>query len=506
MSAWTDAGITGALGLGTVAAGEAIVYTSIGTDTRSLGHGSLFVALRGETHDAHEFLHQAAAAGARGAVVDHVPDGAPGSLRYFVVRDTTEALGRLARFHRRRIGAKVVAITGSNGKTGTKELVRAALSAGHRVHATQGNFNNLVGVPLTLLGAPADAEIIVAELGTNAPGEIAQLAAIAEPDAVLITTISAEHLEGLGDLDGVLREETSALTWLPRGAPVVVSDEPPMLAERAREFCETVHVAGFSDRADPIFRGFALSLDDEGRVRFRWAGRDVALRLRGRHNARNSLLALALARLWGVDDAAATDAIARIESARMRAEFHSVGGLTIIADCYNANPGSVAAAIDLLMDVPRRGGRIALLGTMLELGERSAAIHEESARLIADTAVDLIVATGEFARAFGAVGDVGGRVIMEADPEVAFDRLAERLHGDEVVLLKASRGVRLERLLPRFEERWGVPHPHGEAFGSRASDVLTGEREKPSAGHLPSMESGNGSSGPSAYARPVVGG
>jgi UDP-N-acetylmuramoyl-tripeptide--D-alanyl-D-alanine ligase len=507
VSAWTDAGITAALGLGTVAAGEAIVYTSIGTDTRTLGHGGLFVALRGETHDAHEFLHQAAAAGARGAVVDHVPAGAPGSLRYFVVRDTTEALGRLARFHRRRIAARVVAITGSNGKTGTKELVRAALSARYRVHATQGNFNNLVGVPLTLLAAPADAEIIVAELGTNAPGEIAQLSAIAEPDAVVITTISAEHLEGLGDVDGVLREETSALAWLPKGAPVVVSDEPAMLAERAREFCETVHVAGFSDRADPIFRGFALTVDDDGGVRFRWAGRDVTLRLRGRHNARNALLALALARVWGVDDAAATQAIAKLESARMRAEVQRIGDLTVIADCYNANPGSVAAAIELLMDVPRRGGRVAIVGTMLELGDRSAAIHEESARGIAASAVDLIVATGAFADAFRALDGVdAGRLIIEADPDTAFERLAERIGGEEVVLLKASRGVRLERLLPRFEERWGVPHPHGEAFGSRASDVLTGEREKPSAGHLPSTESGDGSSGPSAHARPVVGG
>jgi UDP-N-acetylmuramoyl-tripeptide--D-alanyl-D-alanine ligase len=506
MSAWTDAAVSAALGQGSNAAGETIVYTTIGTDTRTLDHGSLFVALRGEVHDAHAFLAQAASAGARGAVVDHIPEGAPANLRYIVVRDTTEGLGRLARFHRRRIGARVVAITGSNGKTGTKELVRAALSSKYRVHATQGNLNNLIGVPVTLLAAHAGTELIVAELGTNVPGEIAQLSAIVEPDAAIITTISAEHLEGLGDLDGVLREETAVVPWLPRSSPVVVSDEPAMLAERARELSNTVHVAGFSDRADPIFRGFALSLDEEGRVRFRWAARDVALRLRGRHNGRNALLALALGRLWDVDDRAAAEAIARLESTRMRAEFHRIGDLVVIADCYNANPGSVAAAVDLLMDVPRRGGRVAVVGTMRELGEHSARLHAETARRIADTDIDLIVATGEFTEAFAEVEGLDARrIVLEADPDAAFEQMAERLSGTEVVLLKASRGVQLERLLPRISERWAVPHPHGEAFGSRASKSVTGERgDTPPAGHHSSTDPDPGHGGPRAFTNMVV--
>jgi len=508
MSAWTDTGVTIALGQGASVAGDSIVYSEIGTDTRTLAHNSLFVALRGETHDAHAFLAQAAEAGARGAIVDHVPDGAPAGLRYIVVHDTTEALGRLARFHRRRIGASVVAITGSNGKTSTKEMVRAVLSAKFRVHATQGNLNNLIGVPLTLLSAPAGTEVIVAELGTNVPGEIAQLSAIAEPDSAIITTISAEHLEGLGDLDGVLREETAVLPWLPRSSPVVVSDEPAVLGERARELSNTVHVAGFSDRADPIFRGFALSLDDEGQVRFRWAGRDVALRLRGRHNGRNALLALAIGRLMDVDDHAAAEAIAKLEPTRMRAEFHRIGDLVVIADCYNANPGSVASAVDLLMDVPRRGGRVAMVGTMRELGEHSASLHAETARRIADMDIDLIVATGEFTEAFRDVEGIDARrVILEVDPDAAFEKMAERLNGDEVVLLKASRGVRLERLLPRFGERWGVSHPHGEAFGSRASNSVTGERgDPPPAGHHPSTQRNDGPTGPTGMARMVTGG
>jgi UDP-N-acetylmuramoyl-tripeptide--D-alanyl-D-alanine ligase len=265
---WREAEVAAALGHGV---GEDIEYTGISTDTRTLAAGHLFVALRGETHDAHAFLAQAAAAGARGAVVDHVPEGAPSELRYHIVLDTLAALGRLGRFHRRRIGARVCAITGSNGKTTTKDIVRSVLGTRYRVHATVGNLNNLIGVPLTLLSAEEGTETIVAELGTNVPGEVAQLAAIAEPDAVVVTTVSAEHLEGLGDLEGVLREETSVLPWLPRGGPAVVSDEPAVLAARARELTESVHVAGFSERADPDFRGSTLSLDDEGRVRFQWA-------------------------------------------------------------------------------------------------------------------------------------------------------------------------------------------------------------------------------------------
>jgi UDP-N-acetylmuramoyl-tripeptide--D-alanyl-D-alanine ligase len=467
------------------------------------------VALRGETHDAHAYLAQAAAAGATGAVVDHVPAAAPAGLRWFIVSDTLAALGRLGRFQRRRSAVRVVAITGSNGKTTTKDLVRAVLAAKHRVHATPGNLNNLIGLPLTLLGAPQDAEIVVAELGTNVPGEVAQLAAIAEPDAGVITTVSAEHLEGLSDLEGVLREETSVLPWLPRGGVAIVSDEPPVLAERAQQLCESVDTAGFSERADAIFRGAHPSLDDEGRVRFQWAGRDVAIRLRGRHNGRNALLALALARRWGIGDAEAIAALAQVEPAKMRTEIHHYGALRVVADCYNANPGSVSAAIDLLANLPRHGGlRVAVLGTMRELGERSAELHESAAKEALAADVDLIVATGEFTAAFRAATPAPGRVILEEDPEQAFELLAGRLRGNEVVLLKASRGVRLERLLPRFEAKWGtggVLHPHGEAFGPRGSQLHSGGRaESPPAEHSPApRDPGNG---PRALHTSYVGG
>jgi UDP-N-acetylmuramoyl-tripeptide--D-alanyl-D-alanine ligase len=496
MSAWTDAMVAAALGQAArsdellehheVAAG----FTKVDTDTRQMEPGALFVAIRGETHDGHAYLGQAADAGARGAVVDQVPDDAPESLLYYVVPDTLAALGQLGRMRRRRLAARVCAVAGSNGKTTTKDLLAAVLGTRYRVHATPGNFNNLVGAPLTLLGAPDDTEIIIAEIGTNVPGEIARLAAMVEPDAVVITGISAEHLEGLGDLDGVLREETAVLPWLPRGGAAIVADEPPVLAERARAIIPAVQVAGRSERADARLRAGDVTLDDGGRVSFGWREHTVRLGLRGRHNASNALLALGIGEAWGVDPGEAVAALAALAPAKMRGEVHEIGTLRVIADCYNSNPASVDAALDLLCSIPRSGARVAVLGSMLEMGAASDAVHADAAATAAAMDIDLIVATGAFVAPFGAhVEALGDRLIRAADPLEAYDRLAPRLKGDELVLLKGSRGVALERLIPRFEEQWGVLHPHGEAARPRASEELTGTRgDAPSVEHTQSVQ------------------
>jgi UDP-N-acetylmuramoyl-tripeptide--D-alanyl-D-alanine ligase len=491
MSAWSEAAVTAALGLAARSGDEGVVFTGVSTDTRQLKGGELFVALRGAVHDAHAYLTRARDGGALGAVVDRVPEDAPADLRFYVVADTLEALGRLARCRRRQLRGHVCAVAGSNGKTTTKELLRAALAPRYRVHATSGNFNNLIGAPLTLLATPEDAEVVIAEIGTNAPGEIAQLSAIVEPDAAVITGISAEHLEGLVDLEGVLREETAVLPWVPPHGAVVVADDPPMLAERAHHLHRSVMVAGLTDVADAALRGADVQLDDEGRVHFRWSGRDVALELRGRHNARNALVALGIARAWGVPDDAAISGIEALEPPKMRTEIHRIGDLVVIADCYNANPASVSAAVDLLAAMPRRGGRVAVLGSMLELGTGSAAIHREVAGEIAGQNLDYIFATGEFADAFGPHrAALGSRLVTVQDPIAAWEPLETVLQGSEVLLLKGSRGVALERLLPRLREKWGSLHPHGEAFGSRAIDSTTGSRDDARTAERPQSKTG----------------
>ena len=483
MSGWNDATVREALGLG---AGDASVsYTGVHTDSRTIQPGSLFVALVGQRFDAHDFLGDVAEKGALGAVVSRIPQNAPAHLTYYQVADTQRALGDLARYHRRKLGVRLCAVTGSNGKTTTKEILKAVLSARYRVHATTGNLNNLIGAPLTLLGAPDDTEVIVAELGTNAPGEIAQLARIVEADAAVVTAISEEHLEGLGDLHGVLEEETALLPTLPRDGLAVVADEPPELAETARAKAPRVAVAGWSDRADPELRAERVDLDENGFVTFEWRGRALSLPLRGRHNARNALIALGIALHWDVDVAEAIAQLATLKPAKMRGELLELGAARVIVDCYNANPASLSAAIDLLSSMPHAGNRVAIVGTMLELGEQSAVIHERSAQEIVASKADTIVATGAFAGAFERMAQpVGERVIVEEDPITAYEKLRTRLRGDELILLKASRGVALERLLPLLEKDLGVSHPHGEAGrpGARSPRTDTSD-DAQSAGH-----------------------
>ena len=470
---WSDADLRRALGLGSDQANQGVVYDGVATDTRTLRQGALFVALKGESHDAHAFLDAAAQAGARAAVVDHVPAGAPEALHYYVVDDTLSALGRLATARRRRLGARVVAITGTNGKTTTKEMTRAVLATKYRVHATTGNLNNLVGTPLTILSAPDDVEALVVEVGTSAPGEIARLRDIAEPDAAIITGVGPGHLEGLGTLHGVLIEKTSLIEKLDADAVAIVADTPPELPARARELKRDVQVAGLTERADDALRGENVELDDEGRAHFSWSGRRVSLSVRGRHNASNALLALGLARAWDVDEDEAVAALGRVELPGMRMDVRRIGDVRVIVDCYNANPASMRAAGDLLASMPRGSARVAVIGSMLELGEESAALHRASLEEMLARDVDVVVATGEFAFAAHGVGGAD-RVIAETDPLRAWESLRDRLAGDEVVLLKGSRGVKLERLLPLLEETFGV-HRRPSAGGNRGRRVDAGD-------------------------------
>jgi UDP-N-acetylmuramoyl-tripeptide--D-alanyl-D-alanine ligase len=468
MSAWTDAQVRDALALPADAETQARRYSAVHTDTRTLAAGSLFVALAGERFDAHDYLGQAMEKGARGAVVSRVPDDAPQGMVYYRVEDTLRALGALALHRRRRLPARVCAITGTNGKTTTKEMTRAVLAAGYRVHATTGNLNNLVGTPLTILTAPDDAEALVVEVGTNAPGEIARLRDIVEPHTAIITGVAEGHLEGLGTLEGVLEEKTSLLTKL-KDELAIVADSPRALPDRARQLTRHVRVAGWTELADDDLRAEAIQLDDEGRVRFRWGQRDVSLGYRGRHNARNALLALALGTEWGVRADAGVRELERLQPTKLRGEVVRFGGLRVIADCYNANPASLSAALDLLVGMPRGSGRVAVVGSMRELGPGSAALHRRAAEEIAALDVDVVVATGDFVAAFDALADaLGERLIRAEEPLDAYPALAARLDGHEVVLLKGSRGVELERLMPRLEQDFS-PAAGTPANGSTAA-------------------------------------
>jgi UDP-N-acetylmuramoyl-tripeptide--D-alanyl-D-alanine ligase len=460
---WTAAEVRRALGQADDAAD--LVFAGVSTDTRKVGTGDLFVALRGDRFDGHGYLTQAAEAGAVGAVVDSVPDNAPAGLAYFVVPNTLHALGALGRHRRRALTARVVGVVGSNGKTTTKDLIRVVLSAKYRTHATEGNLNNQIGVPLTLLATPDDAEVLVVEMGTNEPGEIEILTRIVDPDAAIVTSIGEEHLEKLGDLEGVLNEEIAILRELRPGGLALVAEEPAVLPDLARELVHdgVVRVAGFSAaadlRPDGGGDGDSVMLEADGGTRWSWRGHAVHLPLPGRWNVRNALLALGLADAWGVPPADAAAALSTVPRPKLRGEWKRIGGVRLLADCYNSNPPSAAASLELLATLPREGPRIAVLGTMRELGAAADELHRRTADAAAErigTGIDLIVATGAFVAAFEPLADrLGSALVLCSDPVGAYDRTAPSLNGTETILLKASRGEALERWIPLLERDFG---------------------------------------------------
>jgi UDP-N-acetylmuramoyl-tripeptide--D-alanyl-D-alanine ligase len=461
---WTAAEVERALGTAGNEGGEAH-YTGISTDTRKIGEGSLFVALRGANYDAHDFLAVASEAGAAAAVVSRMPEVQPSGMRLYLVDDTLHALGRLARHRRRALPGKVVAVAGSNGKTTTKELLRAALGSTLRVHATEANLNNQVGVPLTLLAAPEDAEVLVIETGTNEPGEIALLGAIAEPDLALITSIGEEHLEGFGSVAGVLEEELAILPSIRAGGTGFVADEPDELPRRARAILgDRVRLAGFAEGADLRPEG-EVAVRPDGSTEWRFRGVDVHVPLPGRHNVRNALLALGVAEALGVPLQDAARGIGAMSSPKMRNEWRRVGTVGVLADCYNSNPPSLRAAVELLASIPANGGaKIAVVGTMRELGDHAEELHREAAATIAGlvgSGIDRVVATGDFVAAFQPLRQqLGDRLVAAEDPMQAYDELRPLLKGDETILLKGSRGVALERIIPLIERDF---HPQAGA-------------------------------------------
>lgn len=459
--AWTARDVTAALGL-PGEPGDDRIFPRISTDTRTLQQGDLFVALRGARFDAHELLAEARSAGAAAAVVSRIPDDAPEGLDFFRVEDTLHALGGLAKYRRERAQARVVGVVGSNGKTTTKDLLRAALSARYRIHATQGNLNNQIGVPLTLLAAPLDAEVLVIEMGTNEPGEIAILSGIVRPDAVVVTSIGEEHLEKLGSLEGVLEEELSVLSGLSPKGRAFLAEEPEALPRRAKEQlgAERVRVAGLAEGADlrPDGGKEGIEVLPDGTTRWSWQGIELRLPLPGSFNVRNALLALGVATEFGVSREEAVRGVEQVTSAKLRGEWHDIGKLRVLADCYNSNPPSVAAAVDLLSALPAGGRKVAVLGTMREMGSASDALHRRVADDVAarlGKGIDMVVATGAFVDAFAAVDpDEDPRIIRCHDPVEAYGHLAGRLDGDETILLKASRGEALERWLPLLRREW----------------------------------------------------
>jgi UDP-N-acetylmuramoyl-tripeptide--D-alanyl-D-alanine ligase len=414
------------------------------TDTRSVRAGDLFVALEGENFDAHEYLKDAVAGGAIAVVVSRpvANIGVP----VIEVKDTLAALGALGNYRRRAWNGPVVSVAGSNGKTSTKELIRAALASVLEVHSTTGNLNNLVGVPLTLLAIPDGAQVAVVEMGTNQPGEVAALRAVIEPTLAVLTSVGEEHLEGLGDVAGVLREELCVTD----GVPVVVTPaSQPEIGRGARGRAKRVIEAGL-DSGDLKATDWTVLADGTGRMTV--DGVSVSVPLRGAHNLRNAMLALAVARELGISVEDAARGIATMSQPPMRVAWEQLGTATLINDAYNANPPSMRAAIDLLVHAGAGRQRVAILGTMRELGASAGRLHEELARTALASPVELVGGVGEMGHALRALAPSDPRVATGDEPSSVWRALSSRLAPDAVILLKGSRGVRLEQLLPEIQQ------------------------------------------------------
>lgn len=414
--------------------------TGINTDSRAVASGELFVALQGENFDGHDYVDAAVEKGAAAVVVSREVEGI--AVPSFVVPDTLVALGMLANYYRRAWGGPVVMVAGSNGKTTTKDLIGAAISRAMKTHTTTGNLNNRIGVPLTLLSIPPGSEIAVVEAGTNLPGEVAILRDLMDPDISVVTSIDEEHLEGLGNIEGVLREESSAF----EGVRIAVTpSSQPEIAASAHGKAHEVITAGL-DEGD--VRPDSWSITPEGIGTLVFDRVTLTPPLRGIHNLRNTMLAFGVAHACGVSDEVAAAGIKAMPAPKMRVAWQTIGRATLINDAYNSNPGSARAAIEILQGAGTGRQRVIVLGTMRELGDATKRCHDEISELALRSGADIVAGIGEFAESLERVGGADERIVKASSVAELWPLLKPRLEPDAVILLKASRGVQLEQLAP----------------------------------------------------------
>ena len=420
------------------------------SDDRSISDGDLFVAIPGERVDGHEHVDAAIRAGAAGALVSSDASFAGPVVR---VTDTRQALLRLAAEERSDLAAEVVGITGSSGKTSVKDLAAAVLATRFRVHASPASFNTEVGVPLTLLNAPADAEVVVCEMGSRGPGHIARLCEVARPRIGVVTNVGPAHLEMFGSVEVVADAKAELVEALPRdGTAVLNADDPRVTTFDTRT---RARVLRFGTGPDADVRGEDLRLDATGlpsfTLRVPGGSERVELAVPGEHMAWNALAAAATGVALGLTggECAAGLKEARVSAWRMET-FQGAGGIRVLNDSYNANPASMAAALKAARWMAGPSACVAVLGAMAELGVASDVEHERVGELAARLGIDRVVVVGEGARliAAGAVreGVEPDRVIRTNTPEEAADAVRRVARPGDLVLIKGSRAAGLERV------------------------------------------------------------
>lgn len=425
-----------------------------GIDTRQLDPGGAFFALKGSRADGHDYLDHAARAGAAVAIVEREPEpDAPAPPALIKVENTTAALGRCGKWIRRHLsGPRWIAVTGSNGKTTTKDLIGEGLTAARRVHRTPGNLNNQLGVPLTLLRCPRDAEIAVIEMGMNKAGEIAFLVGMIDPDLGLVTNVRAAHLGAFGSLDDIAAAKGELFALLRDDAVAVVNlDDMHVRVQAARHAGRRVtfgQAQAADVRLEELHNCFVPGVTMTFRHRDR--SRRLQLRLGGAHAAFNALAALAVVAAVGEDIEAAAERMARFEAGPGRGRVHRLqGGTILVDDSYNSSPAALASILETLRLSEPAGRRVLVMGDMLELGRFEGALHREAGKRAAAAGVQLLVAVGPLSRSAVETARRAGvaEVYHHADSERAAEAIAEFIRDGDLIVVKGSRAMRMERVV-----------------------------------------------------------
>ncbi|HEU4981338.1 MAG TPA: UDP-N-acetylmuramoyl-tripeptide--D-alanyl-D-alanine ligase [Acidobacteriaceae bacterium] len=444
-------------GAGSESGGAERVAAGYSIDSRTIAPGELFIAIKGERFDGHDFLADAFSRGAVGAIVarDKLASARKksGAKSLLVVDDTLKALQRLASTARRHWGKRVIGITGSAGKTTTKEAVAKVLSAKYSVLKSQGNLNNGFGLPLQLLKLEPEHQVAVIEMGMSNAGEIAALAHIAAPDWGVVTNVGTAHAQNFADgVAGIARAKYELVEALPAHGVAFLNCDDHYVSQFGRDFRGKAVYFGCGPCADP--RAASIEpLGAEGqRVEVRAGEQQAEMRLKllGRHNVANAMAAIAVGLQAGVPLKACCAALAELEPEDKRGQVLTIGGATVINDCYNSNPEALKAMIGTLaaMPVGKGGRRILLAGAMLELGAEAAALHAACGQAAAKAGIDAVIGVSGDARALAeAARNAGAEALFFETPEQAGEWLRTAAKPGDVVLLKASRGVRLERAL-----------------------------------------------------------
>ncbi len=420
-------------------------------DSREAGPGLIFWPLKGARFDAHSFIPEVMKKGALMSIMD--AGRAEESLAdvYIPVDDSNQAMLKLARGYQRLFNVKKIAVTGSNGKTTTKEMLKSVLSAQFKTMATEGNLNNQIGVPKTLFRLKHSDEVAVVEMGTNAPGEIHPLSMAVEPDIAVITNVGASHLEHLQDLDHVFKEKVTITDGLKKNGLLVVNADDPRLSKLRTN--KSYRVLTFGIKRG-VIKPEDLTWDANACASFKIGRTEFHLSVPGIHNVYNALATIAVATSLRMPKSVIADALEKFHAANMRMEIRNGVGIKVVSDCYNANPSSTRMALQTIGAITNAGRKIAILGDMFELGDKAEELHREIGELVPQMKFDMLVAVGKLSKntqkgAIASGMDKDSAVHFETVEE-AMEFLSENVHFGDVLLVKGSRGMKMEQVVDKL--------------------------------------------------------